>query len=79
MSDDRKRIPTDPAVFAELNDRKKTLGMTWDGLFRHLLKMEYADGDADAATGNANSALAERLERQAERIEDAADRLEREP
>jgi hypothetical protein len=76
MSDDRKRIPTDPAVFGELNERKKALGMTWDGLFRHLLKMEYADGDA--ATGNANIPLADRLERQAERIEDAADRLERE-
>jgi hypothetical protein len=69
MSDDLKRIPTDPEVFEEMNQLKTELSMQWDGLFTYLLKIEREEQVSEAA---------DRLERQAERIEDAAYRLERE-
>jgi len=73
MSANYKRIPTDPEVFEELNERKKDLSMKWDGLFMHLLRMEKEQNNEEQV-----SDAADRLERQAERIEDAAYRLERE-
>jgi hypothetical protein len=72
MSDDLKRIPTDPGVFEEMNQRKRELNMQWDGLFTYLLKTEREESEEQVIEA------ADRLERQAERIEDAAYRLERE-